>query len=145
MDNITSNITNILNTEIPNASYQILNKTKIIHNKLKPLQKLAYYFLILLILVFISFFIMILVLLIRKKIRKMLEKLRRIKLQQEINKIMMLDIVETPSSLDNNNSGFYSISNDTSVGDISSTNNPNILSEINVHNDVRNSKGSNDS
>ena len=139
MNNITSNIT------IPNASNFIMNKTKIMHNKLKPLQKLAYYFLILLILIFIGFFIMILVLLIRKKIRKMLEKMRRIKLQQEINKIMMLDISESPNSIDNNNLGFYSISNDSSVGDITSTNSSNILSEINVHNEIRNSKGSSDS
>ncbi len=74
-----------------------------------------------------------------------MEKMRRIKLQQEINRIMMLDIVETPSSSENSNSGFYSISNDSSVGDIQSTNSSNILSEINVHNEVRNSKGSSDS
>ena len=139
MNNITSNITN------PNASNYIMNEKKILHNKLKPLQKLAYYFLILLLLIFIGFFIMILVLLIRKKIRKMLEKMRRIKLQQEINKIMMLDISESPNSIDSNNLGFYSISNDSSVGDITSTNSSNILSEINVHNEIRNSKGSSDS
>ena len=142
MNNISSNVTNI---SLLNQSYHILNNSKIVHSKLKPLQKLAYYFLILLILIFISFFTMILVLLIRKKIRKIMEKMRRIKLQQEINRIMMLDIVETPSSSENSNSGFYSISNDSSVGDIQSTNSSNILSEINVHNEVRNSKGSNDS
>ena len=142
---MNNNISNITNISLPSASYRIINKSRIINNKLQPLQKLAYYFLILLILIFIGFFIMILVLLIRKKIRKVLEKMRRIKLQQEINKIMMLDISETPNSLDNNNSGFYSISNDSSVGDITSTNSSNILSEINIRNGVRNSKGSNDS
>ena len=142
MNNISPNVTNI---SLLNQSYHILNNSKTVHSKLKPLQKLAYYFLILLILMFISFFTMILVLLIRKKIRKIMEKMRRIKLQQEINRIMMLDIVETPSSSENSNSGFYSISNDSSVGDIQSTNSSNILSEINVHNEVRNSKGSSDS
>ena len=87
-------------------------------------------------LIFILFFILILVLLIRKKIRKMFEKMRRLKLQQEINKIMNLD-------LDTNISGFHSISNDSTLGDITSSNN--ILSEINAKNNEHNSKGSNDS
>ena len=95
-------------------------------------------------LVFIFFFIAILVLLIRKRIRKMYEKMRRLKLQQEINKIMMIDIFETRSpSLDNNISGFHSIGNDSTLGDITSSNN--VLSEINAKNSERNSKGSNDS
>ena len=114
----------------------ILNTTINKPKKLKPLQKLAYYFLFLLMLIFILFFILILVLLIRKKIRKMFEKMRRLKLQQEINKIMNLD-------LDTNISGFHSISNDSTLGDITSSNN--ILSEINAKNNEHNSKGSNDS
>jgi predicted PurR-regulated permease PerM len=127
-----------------NITYPILNTTLKSYKKVKPLQKLAYYFLILLMLVFIFFFITILVLLIRKRIRKMYEKMRRLKLQQEINKIMMIDIFETRSpSLDTNISGFHSISNDSTLGEISSSNN--VLSEINAKNSERNSKGSNDS
>ena len=127
-----------------NITYPILNTTLKSSKKIKPLQKLAYYFLILLMLVFIFFFITILVLLIRKRIRKFSEKMRRLKLQQEINKIMMIDIFETRSpSLDTNISGFHSISNDSTLGDITSSNN--VLSEINVKNSERNSKGSNDS
>ena len=124
-----------------NITYPILNTTLKSHTKTKLLHKLAYYFLILLMLVFIFFFIAILVLLIRKRIRKMFEKMRRLKLQQEINKIMNLDIFETRSpSLDTNISGFHSINNDSTLGDITSSNN--ILSEINIKN---NETRSNDS
>ncbi len=127
-----------------NITYPILNTTLKSHTKTNLLHKLAYYFLILLMLVFIFFFIAILVLLIRKRIRKMYEKMRRLKLQQEINKIMMIDIFETRSpSLDTNISGFHSIGNDSTLGDITSSNN--VLSEINAKNSERNSKGSNDS
>ena len=114
------------------------------HKKSNPLQKLAYYFLILLIFIFITFFIFIIVLLIRKQIRRMFEKMRRFKLQQEINKIMNLDIFETRRpSIDTNISGFHSISNDSSLGEI--TNSSNILSEINAKSSERSSKGSSDS
>ena len=115
------------------------------HNKkINLLQKLSYYFLILLFTIFIFFFIAIIILLIRKQIRKMYEKMRRLKLQQEINKIMNLDIFETRSrSLDTNISGFHSISNDSSLGEI--TNSSNILSEINAKNSERSSKDSSDS
>ena len=131
-------------TLLQNVTFPILNTTLKSHKKVNLLQKLAYYFLILLMLVFIFFFITILVLLIRKRIRKFSEKMRRLKLQQEINKIMMLDIFETRSpSLDTNISGFHSINNDSTLGDITSSNN--VLSEINVKNSERNSKGSNDS
>ena len=122
----------------------VLNNTLINNKKLTPFQKCAYYFLILLIIAFIILFVTILILLIRKRIRTMYEKMRRLKLQQEINKIMNLDIFETRSpSLDTNISGFNSISNDSSLGEI--TNSSNILSEINAKNSERSSKGSSDS
>ena len=136
-----------MNNSLNETLYQNLtniNKTLIGRKRIKPIQKLAYYFLILLMLIFIIFFIMILVLLIRKRIRQMFEKMRRLKLQQEINKIMNIDIFETRSpSLDTNISGFHSISNDSSLGEITSSNN--ILSEINSKNSDRSSKGSSDS
>ena len=116
-----------MNNSLNETLYQNLtniNKTLLERKRIKPIQKLAYYFLILLILIFIIFFIMILVLLIRKRIRQMFEKMRRLKLQQEINKIMNIDIFETRSpSLDTNISGFHSISNDSSLGEITSSNN----------------------
>ena len=131
-------------SSIQNTTLSVLNITLKKNHKLKPLQKIAYYFLILLILIFISFFIIILVLIIRKQIRRMFEKMRRLKLQQEINKIMMIDIFENRSpSLDTNSSGFHSISNDSTLGEITSSNN--ILSEINAKNGENNSKESNDS
>ena len=136
-----------MNNSLNETLYQNLtniNKTLLERKRIKPIQKLAYYFLILLMLIFIIFFIMILVLLIRKRIRQMFEKMRRLKLQQEINKIMNIDIFETRSpSLDTNISGFHSISNDSSLGEITSSNN--ILSEINSKNSDRSSKGSSDS
>ena len=136
-----------MNNSLNETLYQNLtniNKTLLERKRIKPMQKLAYYFLILLMLIFIIFFIMILVLLIRKRIRQMFEKMRRLKLQQEINKIMNIDIFETRSpSLDTNINGFHSISNDSSLGEITSSNN--ILSEINSKNSDRSSKGSSDS
>ena len=131
-------------TFFKNITYPIINTTLKNHKKMNLIQKLALYFLILLMLLFIFFFATIIVLLIRKRIRKMFEKMRRLKLQQEINKIMNIDIFETRSpSLDTNISGFHSISNDSSLGEITSSNN--ILSEINSKNSDRSSKGSSDS
>ena len=128
-------------TFFQNITNPILSTTLKNTKKLNLVQKLALYFLILLMMVFIFFFAAIVVLLIRKRIRKMFEKMRRLKLQQEINKIMNLDIFETRSpSLDTNISGFHSINNDSTLGDITSSNN--ILSEINVKN---NETRSNDS
>ena len=128
-------------TLFQNITNPILSTTLKNTKKLNLVQKLAFYFLILLMMVFIFFFAAIIVLLIRKRIRKMFEKMRRLKLQQEINKIMNLDIFETRSpSLDTNISGFHSINNDSTLGDITSSNN--ILSEINVKN---NETRSNDS
>ena len=128
-------------TLFQNITNPILSTTLKNTKKLNLVQKLALYFLILLMMVFIFFFAAIIVLLIRKRIRKMFEKMRRLKLQQEINKIMNLDIFETRSpSLDTNISGFHSINNDSTLGDITSSNN--ILSEINVKN---NETRSNDS
>ena len=127
-----------------NFTNTFLNITLTHHKKINLFQKLSYYFLILLLIIFIFFFIAIIILLIRKQLRRMFEKMRRLKLQQEINKIMNLDIFETRSpSLDTNISGFHSISNDSSLGEI--TNSSNILSEINVKNSERSSKDSNDS
>ena len=128
-------------TLFQNITNPILSTTLKNTKKLNLVQKLAFYFLILLMMVFIFFFAAIIVLLIRKRIRKMFEKMRRLKLQQEINKIMNLDIFETRSpSLDTNISGFHSINNDSTLGDITSSNN--ILSEINIKN---NETRSNDS
>ena len=128
-------------TLFQNITNPILSTTLKNTKKLNLVQKLALYFLILLMMVFIFFFAAIVVLLIRKRIRKMFEKMRRLKLQQEINKIMNLDIFETRSpSLDTNISGFHSINNDSTLGDITSSNN--ILSEINIKN---NETRSNDS
>ena len=128
-------------TLFQNITNPILSTTLKNTKKLNHVQKLALYFLILLMTVFIFFFAAIIVLLIRKRIRKMFEKMRRLKLQQEINKIMNLDIFETRSpSLDTNISGFHSINNDSTLGDITSSNN--ILSEINIKN---NETRSNDS
>ena len=131
-------------TFFKNITYPIINTTLKNHKKLNLIQKLALYFLILLMLLFIFFFATIIVLLIRKRIRKMFEKMRRLKLQQEINKIMNIDIFETRSpSLDTNISGFHSINNDSTLGDITSSNN--VLSEINIKNNEINSKRSIDS
>ena len=102
-------------------------------------KKLGYYLLMLLIIFFIIIFVAILVLLIRRKIQQMLNKMKRIQLQNEINKIMMLDIFETRSpSIDSNSTDFNSVNNDSTLSDISSQRN--VLSEINVHNDKQNSE-----
>ena len=102
-------------------------------------KKLGYYLLMLLIIFFILIFLAILVLLIRRKIQQMLNKMKRIQLQNEINKIMMLDIFETRSpTIDSNSTDFNSVSNDSTLSDIS--NQRNVLSEINVHNDQQNSE-----
>ena len=119
---------------------KILNNTIKDTNQSKPLEKLAYYFLILLLLFFLFIFVAIIILLIRRQILKFLEKLRRIKLKNEINKIMMIDIFEGKSpNIDSRNNDFHSISNDSSLSDINSSSR-NVLSEINVYN----SKDTND-
>ena len=102
-------------------------------------KKLGYYLLMILMIFFIIIFLAILVLLIRRKIQQMLNKMKRIQLQNEINKIMMLDIFETRSpTIDSNSTDFNSVSNDSTLSDIS--NQRNVLSEINVHNDQQNSE-----
>ena len=135
--NSTNNKTNIYNYKL---NHNILKH----HSDLGAFQKLGYAILIFLLTFFIFALIAISVLLIRRQILKFLEKMRRIKLQNEINKIMMIDIFETRSpSLDtsgNNEFQFHSINNDSSLSDISNSSG-NVLSEINVHN----SKESNDS
>ncbi len=138
-----SNFTKNITTNIYN--YKLLKHTVMKHNShFGPLQKIGYYLLIFLLIFFILILIAILALLIRRQILKFLEKMRRIKLQNEINKIMMIDIFETRSpSLDSGNSDFHSINNDSTLSDISNSSG-NVLSEINIHNDVHNSKDSND-
>ena len=102
-------------------------------------KKLGYYLLMILLIFLILIFVAILVLLIRRKIQQKLNKMKRIQLQNEINKIMMLDIFETRSpSIDSNSTDFNSVSNDSTLSDISSQRN--VLSEINVHNDKQNSE-----
>ena len=121
------------------SHFRILNES----NDLKPFDKLKDYFLIILLLFFIFLFSVLLVILIRRKIRRIMEKNRRIKLQNEINKIMMIDIFENRSpSLDSHSTEFHSINNDSTLNDISIPNN--ILSEIKIQNDLQNSKDSNE-
>ena len=136
--NSTNNKTNIYNNNLLN--HNILKH----HSYFTTFQKIGYAFLIFLFIFFMFILIAVIVLLIRRQILKFLEKMRRIKLQNEINKIMMIDIFETRSpSLDtsgNNEFQFHSINNDSSLSDISNCSG-NVLSEINVHN----SKESNDS
>ncbi len=106
--------------------------------------KIGYYFIIFLFIFFIFILISLFILLIRRQILKFLEKMRRIKLQNEINKIMMIDIFETRSpNIDSGNNEFRSINNDSTLSDISNSSS-NVLSEINIHNDINNSKDSND-
>ena len=119
--------------------FRVLNES----NELKPFDKLKDYFLIILFIFFIFLFSVLLVILIRRKVRKIMEKNRRIKLQNEINKIMMIDIFENRSpSLDSHSTEFHSINNDSTLNDISIPNN--ILSEIKIQNDIQNSKDSNE-
>ena len=123
-----------------------LYNNKILNNTIndiiiqKPLEKFVYYFSILLLFFFLLIFLSFIILLIRRQVLKFLEKLRRIKLQNEINKIMMIDIFEARSpNIDSRNNDFHSINNDSSLNDINSSSG-NILSEINVYN----TKDSND-
>ena len=122
-------------------NFKMLNNTIKYTRHSRPIQKLAYYFLMFLLTFFIIIFVGILILLVRRQVLKFFEKMRRIKLQNEINKIMMIDIFETRSpTIDSQNNEFHSISNDSSLSDITSTSSTSVLSEINVHN----SKESND-
>ena len=132
--NSTNNKTNIYDYKL---NHNILKH----HSHLGTFQKLGYSFLIFLFTFFIFVLIAISVLLIRRRILKFLEKMRRIKLQNEINKIMMIDIFETRSpSLDTSgNNEFHSINNDSSLSDINNSSG-NVLSEINVNNDAQSSK-----
>ena len=122
-------------------NFKMLNNTIKYTRHSRPFQKLAYYFLMFLLTFFIIIFVGILILLVRRQVLKFFEKMRRIKLQNEINKIMMIDIFETRSpTIDSQNNEFHSISNDSSLSDITSTSSTSVLSEINVHS----SKESND-
>jgi len=112
-------------------------------NDFKSFDKLKDYFLIILFIFFIFLFSALLVILIRRRVRKIMEKNRRTKLQNEINKIMMIDIFENRSpSLDSHSTEFHSINNESTLNDISIPNN--ILSEIKIQNDLQNSKDSNE-
>ena len=124
-----------------------LNQINVTENQtsLKPFQKIIYFSLIFLLIFFLFIFISILIILIRRHKQKSSEKMRRIKLQNEINKIMMIDIFETRSpNVDSSNKEFHSINNDSSLNDLSSSfGSNNVLSEINIHNDI-DSKETND-
>ena len=134
-------------SEIKNNKINDFLNLRILNNPLNQskglnfFQKLGYYLLMLIIIFFILVFLAILVLLIRRKIQQMLNKMKRIQLQKEINKIMMLDIFETRSpTIDSNSTDFNSVNNDSTLSDISSQRN--VLSEINVQidNDKQNSE-----
>ena len=75
-----------------------------------------------------------------------MEKMRRIKLQNEINKIMMLDIFDNNRSptIDSQSNDFHSINSDSSFSDITSSSR-NVLSEINIQKEDHNSNLSNES
>ena len=140
---------NITNRTSEFYNFKLLNNSKIRNSGISAtfiLKKISYYFFLVLLILFILFFLLIIVLLIRRQILKFLEKLRRIKLQNEINKIMMIDIFETRSpTIDSGNNELHSINNDSSLSDISSSSGgSNVLSEINVHNEGNSSKESND-
>ena len=122
--------------------YKLLNNTIKHRNLSNPLKKVGYFFLVFLLIAFLFIFISILILIIRRQILKYLEKLRRIKLKNEINKIMMIDIFETRSpgsGSEAHSFDFHSISNDSTLSD-TSNNSGNVLYEIDVHNDAHNSK-----
>ena len=122
-------------------NYKLLNNTIKRRSLSNPFVKVGYYFLILVLIFFLFIFVAILIILIRRQILKFKEKLRRIKLQNEINKIMNLDILETGSnSSDSHNNEFHSISNDSTLSDISNSSGKNVLSEIKYQNDSQNSK-----
>ena len=122
-------------------NYKLLNNTIKRRSLSNPFIKIGYYFLILLLIFFIFIIVAILILLIRRQILKFKEKLRRIKLQNEINKIMMIDIFDTGNhSSESHNNEFHSISNDSTLSDISNSSGKNVLYEINVKNDSPNSK-----
>ena len=122
--------------------YKLLNNAIKHRNLSNPLKKVGYFFLVFLLFVFLFIFVAILILIIRRQILNYLKKLRRLKLKNEINKIMMIDIFETRSpgsGSEAHSFDFHSISNDSTLSDISN-NSANVLYEINVHNDGHNSK-----
>ena len=117
-------------SEINYINSTTLNNYKLFNNtrrrqpeNFEPI-KIGYFFIILLFIFFIFILIAIVILLIRKQILKFGEKMRRVRLQNEINKIMMIDIYETRSpSLDSGNNKFHSINNDSSLNDINNSSN----------------------
>ena len=122
--------------------FKSLNNTTIKRPTIsRHFQKIGYYFLIFIFIFFIFITVGIVILLIRRQILKFMEKMRRIRLQNEINKIMMIDIFETRSpSIDSGSSDFHSINNDSIISDISNSSSRSVLSEINIHNEVNNKK-----
>ena len=114
---------NYINSTILN-NYKLFNNTRRKkHEYFEPI-KIGYFFIILLFIFFIFILIAIVILLIRKQIRKFGERMRRVRLQNEINKIMMIDIYETRTpSLDSGNNEFHSINNDSSLNDINNSSN----------------------
>ena len=137
-------MTEFINNEIfENFNFRKLNDILNKREDLNEYERKKFFFLLSILIFLIFIIIIMVVLLIKKRIRKKLEKMRRVKLQKEINKIMMIDIFETRSpSLDIKRNEFHSINNDSSLGEISS--HGNFLSEINIQNDIHNSKGNND-
>ena len=134
---------NYINSTILN-NYKLFNNTRRRkHEYFEPI-KIGYFFIILLFIFFIFILIAIVILLIRKQIRKFGERMRRVRLQNEINKIMMIDIYETRTpSLDSGNNEFHSINSGPSLNDINNSSNS-VFSEIEVNNNVHYSKYLND-
>ena len=134
---------NYINSTILN-NYKLINNTRRRQPEYFEPIKIGYFFIILLFIFFIFISITIVILLIRKQIRKFGERMRRVRLQNEINKIMMIDIYETRTpSLDSGNNEFHSINNDSSLNDINNSSNS-VFSEIEVNNNVHYSKYLND-
>ena len=114
---------NYINSTILN-NYKLINNTRRRQPEYFEPIKFGYFFIILLFIFFIFISITIVILLIRKQIVKFGEKMRRVRLQNEINKIMMIDIYETRTpSLDSGNHEFHSINNDSSLNDINNSSN----------------------
>ena len=114
---------NYINSTILN-NYKLFNNTRRRKYEYFEPIKIGYFFIILLFIFFIFILIAIVILLIRKQIHKFGERMRRVRLQNEINKIMMIDIYETRTpSLDSGNNEFHSINNDSSLNDINNSSN----------------------
>ena len=104
--------------QIKNQTILFKNSSKI-YKISKSLTIVGYYFGIPIILIITIFIAIIIVLLIRRKLKNVSEKMIRIKLQKEINKIMNLDIFESSTpTIDLHKFDFHSINNDSSISDL---------------------------